>query len=247
LKPNLKAPGSKLQCDEPLSEFAVKFNLRRYNVVADVRCVPGRLAGTWAAGVGAAVPPRLSAHGRGKLEGGSPSSGARAAAVSAAAAADYGVISPSSADCAAASLGRLGKAVPVDPIKPTLTAPGIERLRLIRDDPFRTLLSNSTCSATSRWRRRRRRVCHRCRRRRRQRGRRRHHFCCFYHRWCCCRRRQRAPHAPPDTGGLPRPKRPHVDPRASCVDGIGHRPGAVALVAGRGSHSSTFQLNLNRF
>ena len=34
LKPTSKAPGSthlKLKCDEPLSTFAFKFNLRRYN------------------------------------------------------------------------------------------------------------------------------------------------------------------------------------------------------------------------
>ena len=33
MKPTLKAPGSerlKLKCDEPLSNFAFKFNLRRY-------------------------------------------------------------------------------------------------------------------------------------------------------------------------------------------------------------------------
>ena len=70
------------------------------HVVADVRCVPARLAGAWAAGVGAAVSPRPSAHGRGKVDGGSPSSGGRATAMIAAAAADY----------AAASLGRLGGA-----------------------------------------------------------------------------------------------------------------------------------------
>ena len=34
MKPTLKAPGIKLlklECDEPLSEFAFKFNLRRYS------------------------------------------------------------------------------------------------------------------------------------------------------------------------------------------------------------------------
>jgi hypothetical protein len=37
MKPMLKAPGSgrlKLKCDEPLSNFAFKFNLRRYSMGA---------------------------------------------------------------------------------------------------------------------------------------------------------------------------------------------------------------------
>ena len=36
IKPTLKAPGTKrlkLKCDEPLSNFAFNFNLRRYNLV----------------------------------------------------------------------------------------------------------------------------------------------------------------------------------------------------------------------
>ena len=36
IKPTLKPPGTKrlkLKCDEPLSNVAFKFNLRRYNVV----------------------------------------------------------------------------------------------------------------------------------------------------------------------------------------------------------------------
>ena len=37
IKPTLKAPGSnclKLKCDEPLSNFAFKFNLRRHTMVS---------------------------------------------------------------------------------------------------------------------------------------------------------------------------------------------------------------------
>ena len=37
IKPTLKVPGtkcSKLKCDEPLSKFAFKFNLRRYTEVS---------------------------------------------------------------------------------------------------------------------------------------------------------------------------------------------------------------------
>jgi hypothetical protein len=39
IKPKLKPPGTKrlkLNCDEPLSSFAFKFNLRRYTVVGQV-------------------------------------------------------------------------------------------------------------------------------------------------------------------------------------------------------------------
>ena len=40
IKPKLEPPGSerlKLKCDDPLSRFAVKFNLRRYNTGRDGR------------------------------------------------------------------------------------------------------------------------------------------------------------------------------------------------------------------
>ena len=41
IKPTLKAPGTKrlkLKCDEPLSNVAFNFNLRRYSVVSADRC-----------------------------------------------------------------------------------------------------------------------------------------------------------------------------------------------------------------
>jgi hypothetical protein len=43
-----------------------------------------------------------------------------------------------------------GRAVQVDPIKPTLKAPGTERLKLALMDCFQNLLSSSTCAATQR-------------------------------------------------------------------------------------------------
>ena len=46
--------------------------------------------------------------------------------------------------------GRRGRAVQVDPIKPTLKAPGTKRLRLKYDVPLSNLLSNLTCAATAR-------------------------------------------------------------------------------------------------
>jgi hypothetical protein len=48
IKPTLKAPGTKrlkLDYDEPLSEFAFKFNLRRYNTVVHVHPSLGLAAG----------------------------------------------------------------------------------------------------------------------------------------------------------------------------------------------------------
>jgi len=41
MKPTLKAPGStrlNLKCDDPLSNFAFKFNLRRYSMVEQLVC-----------------------------------------------------------------------------------------------------------------------------------------------------------------------------------------------------------------
>ena len=43
-----------------------------------------------------------------------------------------------------------GKAVQVDPIKPTLKAPGIKLLNRNMTNRFQILLSNSTCAATAR-------------------------------------------------------------------------------------------------
>jgi hypothetical protein len=49
IRPTLKAPGTKrleLKCDEPVSEFASKFNWRRYNVVAGmVACTGAQFCG----------------------------------------------------------------------------------------------------------------------------------------------------------------------------------------------------------
>jgi hypothetical protein len=41
MKPTLKAPGTKrlkLKCDEPLSNFAFNFNLRRYTMLTSLWC-----------------------------------------------------------------------------------------------------------------------------------------------------------------------------------------------------------------
>jgi len=46
--------------------------------------------------------------------------------------------------------GHQGRTVQVDPIKPTMKAPGTKHLKLKGDKRFQTLLSNSTCAATSR-------------------------------------------------------------------------------------------------
>ena len=50
IKPTLKSPGAKrlkLICDDPLSNFAFNFNLRRYNTVLDCFSRKWRLAGAW--------------------------------------------------------------------------------------------------------------------------------------------------------------------------------------------------------
>ena len=78
IKPELEPPVSKrlkLKCDEPLSNFAFKFNLHRYTKELVEEC-------------------------------------------------------PAAAAMFAAASEILGRAVQVDPIKPTLKAPGTKRLKL---------------------------------------------------------------------------------------------------------------------
>jgi len=48
------------------------------------------------------------------------------------------------------TLGILGRALQVDPIKPTLKAPGSKRSKLNHGGPLSDLLSNSSCAATAR-------------------------------------------------------------------------------------------------
>ena len=104
IKHTLKAPGYerlKPRCDDMLSSFGFKFNLRRYTMV---------VAGSDTTAVAVAWTVHHLA--------GAPEWQRR---------------------CRDEVLATLGRAVQVDPIKPTLTAPGTKRLKMEFDDLLSSL------------------------------------------------------------------------------------------------------------
>ena len=156
MKPKLKQPGTKrlkLKCDILLLTSAFKFNLRHYS--------KGAFGGLEAApGVGAT----LSADGTERLTQRRDPLGQLSSTLSTL---KLGIETRSKeearANISGPFSGRNGKAVQVDPIKPTLKAHGNKRLKLNVINCLQLLLSISTCAATQRrhqFRRRRRLLAH---------------------------------------------------------------------------------------
>ena len=129
MKPVLKAPGTKrltLKCDKLLLNVAFKFNLRRYiSEAASAACVAATAAD--------------DAH-----------AAAAAAALKWREAVVYKIAEARTAAVLAVKTAAQGRAMQVDPMTPTLKAPGTKRLKL----KYVKLLSISNCDATSRSRRR---------------------------------------------------------------------------------------------
>jgi len=137
MKPKLKPLGNKrlkLTFNGPLSSYSFKFNLRHYSV--EIIGELATLAG--AEGGGATRQAALSALDAAASRfarapaAAAPLLAAAPAAVDALTASSRGVVAAAAA-CLAAIIRALGKAVQVDPIKPTSEAPGPERLKITCD------------------------------------------------------------------------------------------------------------------
>ena len=144
-KPTLKPPGTerlKLKCDTQLSTFAFKFNLRRYS--EDPPAFRAAQARREKEALALPAPgdedndetemlEDMAGRGKGKRRRKAlPSSATRAAHQAALPAPPLSAANTSAAIAAAfkaAAAPAPGRAVQVDPIKPTLRAPGSERLK----------------------------------------------------------------------------------------------------------------------